>query len=156
MKYTPHNENKTFPKPWYTYDSQKEEMKSPILQLCCSMKMPSTFQLQCVSTYLTTEVDEICVRIIEWEHNTIACVQLHHNNRFWKMFWCSEGILSFGHFAKTRCKDETTFKEDGSCCFWSFMTHCFLCQRVEINRWFSLEVSKWNHILWMANLWNQK
>lgn len=46
---------------------------------------------------LPAEVDEIGVGIVEWEHDSVTCVNLHRHDRFSEGVRCTESVLTLGH-----------------------------------------------------------
>ena len=76
--------------------------------------------------YLAAQVDQIGIGVVQREHDSIAGVQLHHNDGFVEMFWRTKRVLPLAHFTEARRENQPAFHEDGLRRFCTLVTNGFL------------------------------
>ena len=67
-------------------------------------------------THLSAQVDEVCVRVVHGEHDSVRRVQLNHHDRVVKVARRAQGVLSLAVLGEPRREDEAVLKVDGPRC----------------------------------------
>lgn len=72
---------------------------------------------------LAAEVDQVRVGIVQWEHDAIGRVQLHHDDGLVESVWGTQRVLALGASVEARREDQTMTQENGSCGLRAFVAH---------------------------------
>lgn len=65
-------------------------------------------------TYLAAEVDQVGVGVVQWEHDSVAGVQLHHDDGVAEVSGRTQRVLPLRHPAEPGGKHQTVLQEDGA------------------------------------------